>query len=405
MTADRQVCAVWLSRALTAGSGSFPRLLRVFSSPEEIYHADERLLRTALGTLRADLPALLDRSLTDAIKDVRYCEATQTQIISYFDDAYPARLRKLASPPAVLYLRGTLPTEDTPSVAIVGSRRTSQKGRYETFRIAYGLARAGYATVSGLAKGMDGVAAAGTLALGGCSVAVLAGGVDTVYPRSHETLAEALVKSGALISEFPIGTRCLRYHFPIRNRLIAGMCDALLLTEGDVKSGSLITARIAMREGRKVFALRMKDEGYANGASDLLISEGALCVDGAKAFFDRLSIDSMENEPPDRGMTDRALFRFGVDLGANGGAEKNTDDAYASAASVSKEDIAAEGEEQTLDTRILTCLARMTEADLDQLCEQIDGVSPSSIQTALMMLSVSGKVEMIAGGRYRYIPA
>ena len=405
MTADRRVYAAWLSRALTPGGGSFSRLLRSFSSVEEIYHAEESAIRRALGRASADLPALLDRSLADATKDVQYCIATQTQIVSYFDRAYPARLRRLSSPPAVLYIRGTLPSEDARSIAIVGSRRTSKEGRLETFRIASELARAGCVTVSGLAKGTDGVCAAGTLAGGGSTVAVLAGGVDTVYPRTHETLAEACMREGALLSEFPIGTRPLRYHFPIRNRLIAGMCDCLLLTEGDEKSGSLITARIAMREGRTVYALCMRERRYQGRAADLLLSEGAFGVADAGAFYAALGIDSTAELPFDRGTVDRALFRFGVDLGNTPEAEIKDTGASVHTVSKEQENVAVNSIQQPLDARILACLARMTEADLDQLCEQITDVSPSKLQTALMMLSVSGKVELTPGGRYRHIPA
>lgn len=407
MTEDKRIYAVWLSRALTAGGGSFPRLLRAFSSPEEIYRAEKATLCEVLGTQRADLSALLDHSLTDAIKDVRYCDATQTEIISYFDRAYPARLRRIASPPAVLYVRGTLPTDTAPCIAIVGSRRTSDVGRRETFRIAEALGRAGYVTVSGLAKGVDGVCAAGTLAGGGISVAVLAGGVDTVYPRSHEALAASLVKGGALVSEFPIGKRPLRYHFPIRNRLIAGLCDALLLTEGEEKSGSVITARIAMREGRTVYALCIKDADYCKDAAMLLSSEGAVSVNSVNTLLDKLSVDGKEQEPLTGGMIDRALARFGVDLGTAPEAETQSPDAEHAEASVKEEQETVNTENtdgQTLEARILTCLAQLGEADLDQLCEQLGDATPARIQTALMMLSVSGRVEPVPGGRYRYIP-
>ena len=178
----------------------------------------------------------------------------------------------------------------------------------------------------------------------------------------------------------------------------------MLLTEGEEKSGSVITARIAMREGRTVYALCIKDADYCKDAAMLLSSEGAVSVNSVNTLLDKLSVDGKEQEPLTGGMIDRALARFGVDLGTAPEAETQSPDAEHAAASVKEEQETANTDGQTLEARILTCLAQLGEADLDQLCEQIGDATPARIQTALMMLSVSGRAEPVPGGRYRYIP-
>ena len=172
------------------------------------------------------------------------------------DDAhYPALLQEIHDPPEYLYVRGNPEALLRPQLAIVGSRRASLGGLKLTEMLARQLSLAGLSICSGLARGIDGAAHRGALEGGGTTVAVVGTGVDIIYPRSHQSLAKALLDDGCLVSEFPPGTPARPGHFPQRNRLISGMSVGVLVVEAASRSGSLITARLALEQGRGVFAL------------------------------------------------------------------------------------------------------------------------------------------------------
>jgi DNA processing protein len=166
---------------------------------------------------------------------------------------YPALLNTVADPPVGLFVRGTVPT--APAVAVVGSRRSSAYGRQVARMLGGELATGGVAVVSGMARGVDAAAHAGALDAGGPTVAVWGTGPDRVYPPEHRRLAEAIARSGALVTEYPPATPPRRYHFPERNRIVAGMTRAVVVVEAAARSGALVTARLALDEGREVLAV------------------------------------------------------------------------------------------------------------------------------------------------------
>lgn len=181
-------------------------------------------------------------------------EAQGITFLTRLDEAYPEPLRQIAVPPAVLYLRGTL--IDRPVVAVVGTRKMSPYGRRVTEDIVEALARAGIVVVSGLALGVDGAAHRAALKAGGVTWAILPGGVDNPYPASHRELVVAMIEQGgAALSEFPPGTPALKHHFPIRNRIIAGLARAVIVIEAAEQSGTLLTARSALESNRDVLAV------------------------------------------------------------------------------------------------------------------------------------------------------
>lgn len=198
----------------------------------------------------------------------------------------PQQLRAIPDPPVSIYVRGTLPAGPERSIAIVGSRRITPYGRAVTERLARELASAGVVVVSGLALGVDAAAHGASLNAGGVTVAVLPGGIDRVYPRSHEPLARQIINSGGCLVSEHAGTYSPRQHdFLIRNRLIAGLADAVLVTEAAERSGSLNTARHALEQGKTVFAVPGNITSDTSGGTNNLIKAGAVPVTRYEDIF------------------------------------------------------------------------------------------------------------------------
>lgn len=210
--------------------------------------------------------------------------------INYQSNHYPALLRDITSPPPKLFYRGQLPPE-RPTVAIVGSRRTSTYGRNITYRLASELAAAGVTIVSGLALGVDSVAHLAALDAGGITVAVLACGLDQVYPHSNRGLAERITERGAVISDYPERTQPLRHHFPARNRLIAGLSHAVIITEAAAKSGALITANFALEQNRQVMAVPGNITSPLSAGPNNLIKAGALPITDSSDVLAALDLE------------------------------------------------------------------------------------------------------------------
>lgn len=202
------------------------------------------------------------------------------QHIRYNDNSFPSLLRGIASPPKELYIAGALP--ELPMVAIVGTRKPTSYGSEVTYRIASELARAGFCVVSGMALGIDSIVHKAVLEAGGSTLAVLGCGLDKPYPRANTGLFEAIIKSGgAVVSEYPDGTEPLRFNFPARNRIIAGLSMATVVTEADAKSGSLITANFALQANRMVMAVPGNTTSLRSAGPNNLIKSGAHLVTGA----------------------------------------------------------------------------------------------------------------------------
>jgi len=211
--------------------------------------------------------------------DLLWAETHNHHLITWFDNTYPPLLRHIATPPPVLYARGNLSALTTPTLAIVGSRRPTQQGLSLAHHFAGALAQNGFAVASGLASGIDGAAHEGALAAEGITLAVMGTGIDVIYPRKHQKLAEQLCERGLLLTEFFRGTRPNAQHFPRRNRIMSGLCYGVLVIEAAIKSGSLITARYARDEGREVFALPGDIHNPLTRGCHHLIREGATLVE------------------------------------------------------------------------------------------------------------------------------
>ena len=271
---------IWLSQALGAGSTAAVRLVRHFGDAAAVFRAGPKEFSGDCPVKdNRVLQKLSSKSLTEAERILRWCERSGINIICPDMEEYPKSLIQLRDAPMVLYVAGRLPRfNDHLAVAVVGTRKMSDYGRSIAYEMGRGLAAGGAILVSGMALGIDGMAMAGALDMNGVAVGVLGSGIDIVYPKEHKDLMRRTLDRGAIITEYPPGTPPSARHFPVRNRLISGLCQATVVVEGDGNSGSLITARQAVYQGRDLYAVpgRIGDEG-AEG-TNRLIKEGASAV-------------------------------------------------------------------------------------------------------------------------------
>jgi DNA processing protein len=210
-------------------------------------------------------------------------------VVLHGDDAYPPALAAIPDPPDVLFVRGDLASEQ--GVGVVGTRRCTGYGRRLAEAYGRSIARSGWVTVSGLARGVDGAAHSGTVAAGGVGVAVLGSGVDVVYPREHARLLDELLEAGgAAVSEYPPGAEPMGWRFPPRNRIISGLSAAVVVVESAVRGGALVTAARAVEQGRAVFAAPGDVGRSASVGCNLLIRDGAVPVLDADDLIEALSL-------------------------------------------------------------------------------------------------------------------
>ena len=267
---------LWLSNLRGLGNQTRLSLLRRFVSPEEIYYADEGELLLTEGIRREETAALADKRLDTAEKILADCTRLGIRILTIQDAEYPGRLKNIYDPPVLLYVKGRVPAfDEEAAVAVVGTRDASPYGVACARKLGHGLAAGGAMVVSGLAKGVDAEASRAALRAGGFVVGVLGNGVDVVYPYSSRSLYEDIAAAGALISEYPPGTEPMGRHFPVRNRIISGLCVATLVVEAPEKSGALITAETALEQGRDVFAVPGPIDAPGSIGCNRLIRDGA----------------------------------------------------------------------------------------------------------------------------------
>jgi DNA processing protein len=290
-------------------------LLDLYGSAAAIFSVPPSELRVAPGMSPSAAERLLDPAAEAVDDDLSLMEKLGVHLITRFDPSYPSLLRQIFDPPALLYVRGNLEEIDPCAVGIVGSRRCSSYGRHMAERLASDLAAAGVTVVSGLARGVDTAAHTGVLAAGGRTVAVLGSGLGRVYPSENRHLADRIVASGAVVSEFPMMEGPDAWHFPARNRVISGWCQGVCVVEAPASSGALITAEFAVEQGRDVFAVPGPVNDPRSRGAHALIRDGALLVEDAQDILAALGVFTATSDPqltlPDPALTEdeQALLR------------------------------------------------------------------------------------------------
>ncbi|MBI2998001.1 MAG: DNA-protecting protein DprA [Deltaproteobacteria bacterium] len=285
-------CVPWLAlgRVNRLGCVGFKRLVEYFGDPTRAFSASEAELGKIPGLDREAIAGMLRFSQWEEVEqEGRRALAAGAGILPFNAPDYPGRLRTLPDPPPFLYVKGQLRPEDDRAVAVVGSRSASEYGLRITRELAQGLAGMGFTVVSGMARGIDGEAHKSALSAGGRTLAVLGSGVDVVYPPEHEDLYRTLCERGAIVSEQPIGTPPFSYNFPSRNRLISGLSLGVVVVEATEKSGSLITASLALEQGREVFAVPGEAGASRSRGTHRLIRQGAKLVEGVQDIVEEIA--------------------------------------------------------------------------------------------------------------------
>jgi len=280
--------------------------------------------------------------------------------IAWSDAAYPIALTTIPDPPAVLWTRGQTAALNAPAVAIVGSRAASPYALEVAERLAHDLARAGLVVVSGLARGVDSAAHRGTLAAEGRTIAVLGSGADVIYPPEHAPLVREIESAGAVVSELAPGTPPLAWCFPLRNRIISGLSRAVVVIEANLKSGSLITARAALEQGRDVLAVPGNVLSGRNRGNHALLRDGAKIVESADDILEELGmLDRPREAPPADGLP------------------------FPTAR----------------PDPVLASLTPGEPSDLDAIAER-SGLTPSKLLPRLFELELRGSIARVGGGRF-----
>ena len=272
------------------GRVKFSLLENYFGDLEKAWHATAHELRSVGldNKLVETILALRPRISLDS--EMEKLERYKVKVITWKDPAYPPRLKEIYDYPPLLYTRGTILPEDEWAIAVVGTRRPSIYGRQATEEITSELARNKITIISGLAKGIDSIAHRAALEVGGRTIAVAGCGVDMVYPSEHLALARQIMEQGALISEFPLGTRPKAEHFPQRNRIMSGMSLGVLVVEAGEGSGALITAHFAVEQNREVFAIPGSIFSPSCHGTNRLIQEGAKLVQNCTDILEELNL-------------------------------------------------------------------------------------------------------------------
>jgi DNA processing protein len=289
---DHSEHALWLALTRIKGLGciSFKKLASHFADPTQSLSATAAELSAIEGIDRKAVDGLLAFTQWDEVEqEVQRAEEAGVKIIPFGSGIYPARLRSIADPPPCLYVKGEIRREDDKAVAVIGTRSASHYGRRVARDLCRGLASLGFTVISGMARGIDGVAHDEALNAGGRTIAVLGSGVDRAYPPEHRKLYHRISENGAVISELPLGAPPLAFNFPARNRLISGLSAGVVVVEATEKSGSLITAAIALEQGREVFAVPGEVGSSRSRGGHRLIRQGAKLVENVDDILEEIA--------------------------------------------------------------------------------------------------------------------
>ncbi|MBI5286627.1 MAG: DNA-protecting protein DprA [Deltaproteobacteria bacterium] len=291
----------WLALNYIPGIGKvvYSTLVERFGNPAGVFEATIQEL-TAIKGLRRETASVI-KGFKDwgwVEQEMALMERHDVSILTIKDKGYPKNLLTTYDPPPYLYIKGRIEEVDNVAVAVVGSRIPTPYGISVAERMAGELASNGVTVVSGMARGIDSAAHRGALRANGRTIAVLGCGVDVIYPKENKRLYEEICSSGAVISEFPMGTPPYRANFPLRNRVISGLSLGVVVVEAGARSGSLITARLALEAGREVFAIPGSITSYRSKGTNRLLKEGAKLVEDVGDILEEFSLSKRLAEDP-----------------------------------------------------------------------------------------------------------
>ena len=298
----------WLCLRQIPGVGNvlYNRLIKKFQTPKKVFHASPEDLKKIEGLRSQTIEAIISFKDKDwAKKELDQIEKQGITFLTIQDERFPRNLKEIYDPPPFLYVKGELREDDNFSLSLVGSRNASPYGKTMTKRLSRILTERGFTIVSGLARGIDTCAHKGALEGGGRTVAVLGSGIDLIYPWENKGLAKEITLHGAIVSEFPLGTQPEAINFPSRNRIISGLSLGTVIVEASFRSGSLITARMALEQGREVFAVPGNIDSPWSKGTNRLIKEGAKLIMDPDDIIEEVlpqykaPITSRQEKPPE----------------------------------------------------------------------------------------------------------
>jgi len=376
MTQSAEIAEIesWLKLCLIKGVGddSIRRLLVAFGSPASVLAASEaaieRVVRKSIGRhiRRGAEPEKVDAVL-------KWLDDPANAIITLADADYPLQLLHIADPPPLLYFKGSRDLLTRPALAVVGSRNATPQGLSNAEAFSESASNAGLCVISGMALGIDTAAHIGGLRGVAASIAVVGTGLDIVYPARNHQLAHKLAKEGALVSEVPLGTPAIGRNFPRRNRIISGMSQGCLVVEAALRSGSLITARQALEQGREVLAIPGSIHSPLSKGCHRLIKEGAKLVESIQDILDELNAS--------------AQFKLHAAKAAHSESDRKQQ--------------SSDGAQSSESIVLLQCLGHDV-IDIDTLCER-SGLTIESVSAMLLTLELEGHVACLPGGCYQRV--
>ena len=360
---------LWLTLNQTPGLGNagICQLLAKFGSPEAIFNASISQLREVVDD---EIARKINHGVNiDAITPtLDWLKKDNAHVVTLADSTYPQKLLEISNPPVVLYAIGNLHWLNHPSIAMVGSRSATPQGEKNAEDFAMSLCNHGLCVVSGMALGIDGAAHRGALKASGqangATIAVVGTGLDIVYPARHRDLAHKIAERGLIISEFPLGTPSKAQNFPRRNRLISGLSLGCLVVEANIDSGSLITARLSVEQGREVFAIPGSIHSPVSKGCHQLIKQGAKLVENTQDILEELKNLLPSNSPS--GLTDKPNYQDTMH------SEPNT---------------------------VLACMG--FDAINFETLLSVSGLTTEVLSSMLMVLELENKVAVLTGGKYQ----
>ncbi len=405
---------IWLAECFGIAPKDFSAFIGNFESPYEVYTMNDEEIGQIEGISAKRAERLCDKSLEGAYNILKYCRSKEIDVIPYTSAEYPEKLRTIEDPPVILYCKGRLPRLDNRlCIGMVGTRSMSEYGKQTSYKISYELAASGACIISGMALGVDGVCACGAIEGGGQTVAVLGCGVEVVYPSEHRRLMKIIEKNGAVISEYSPTTPPDGYHFPQRNRIISGMSHGVVVVEAAKRSGALITADRAVKQGRMLFAVPGKVGDAQSAGPNDLIRKGAnivLCAEDVLASYEflyghminrnRLNMAQRKSD-----LDEKTLKKYGVSSRAQrirqAAVEQQTttpEVALPQKQAPSRVKRACEGLDE-LTRKIYDSLPEDGSITLDKIADT--GISVKDVASSLTMLEILGLVTQLPGGAYK----
>ncbi len=370
---QQQILQDWLTLTFLPGLGStlIRRLVERFGSPARVLTVDVAQMGGVEGLGQKVIRLFGNRAGINeargrARRELQELARQQISVICLDEQRYPPLLRTIHDPPVLLYCRGGLECLQQPAVAIVGSRAATTYGRRISFELGRDLARRGICVVSGMAFGIDGEAHRGALAGGGPTVGVLGCGIDVVYPRQHARLFAAAAENGVLVSEYALGAAPEAFRFPARNRIISGLVQGVVVVEATRQSGSLITARLALEQGREVFAVPGRVDSLKSRGAHRLLQQGARLVGCADDILEELNLAASMHTLP------------------------GPEDGSCQAAGISE-----------VEQQLLSCLD-VYPVNIDELVRLAE-CAPAEVHDLLLRLELKGLVRQLPGQQYERI--